>query len=549
MKVKIAAEVFRKLGWVQKQHKWVRESYEPSGSIEDLRDQLREALKVSGYFPEVGNNYYAWIRNIFPDESYMLVEYANKNYKVPYSGNADSGYALGKPEEVEVKVTTTVEPKAQETEQPHGQHGCICPECGATTTVAVDVKCNTQKCPDCGTQMRGSGQGERRESKTQESGKSRPRPRRYKEPKFEWLRDLVLAGGSEGAAALIRGADFSLTGVESEERFALRVIEDERHDPDNNNYHIVIATAGRNVGKRRWYLNEAFDNLPETGFYDGLQMHKDHGSKEGEPLAVRSVETLTAVVRESWRMTSTEAADGVARYDAVVHVFANAGPFRESMQDPLFRQAVFVSHVADCSGYEAYEAASNRKTTWQCIAKIDRALGVDWVTRPGARGRVAEADAVSTQTTEDDVEIKDITLAQLRAENPALVTEIEGAVVGPLQKQLDELKTANESAATVQRKERITAAVNEAVKDKVYGIPETAHESIVQRVVGNVVTLKVEETEDDKLAAVVKTAMLAEANVVATLQGRPEVTLESGAPPPASKTDKRTAAQALADRL
>lgn len=47
---------------------------------------------------------------------------------------------------------------------PHGEHVCVCPECGTEITVAEDVKCNTQKCPDCGTRMRAKDIGERRKS-------------------------------------------------------------------------------------------------------------------------------------------------------------------------------------------------------------------------------------------------------------------------------------------------------------------------------------------------------------------------------------------------
>jgi len=55
---------------------------------------------------------------------------------------------------------------------PHGEHICICSECGKEITVQENVKCNTQKCPDCGAPMVAKSAGERRESmvtKTKES--------------------------------------------------------------------------------------------------------------------------------------------------------------------------------------------------------------------------------------------------------------------------------------------------------------------------------------------------------------------------------------------
>ena len=53
---------------------------------------------------------------------------------------------------------------AKEAVHPHGDHICVCPKCDKETTVAEDIKCNTQKCPDCDTQMRAKDIGERRES-------------------------------------------------------------------------------------------------------------------------------------------------------------------------------------------------------------------------------------------------------------------------------------------------------------------------------------------------------------------------------------------------
>ena len=53
---------------------------------------------------------------------------------------------------------------AKEAIHPHGDHICICPKCDKEITVAEDIKCNTQKCPECGAQMRAKDIGERREA-------------------------------------------------------------------------------------------------------------------------------------------------------------------------------------------------------------------------------------------------------------------------------------------------------------------------------------------------------------------------------------------------
>jgi hypothetical protein len=218
------------------------------------------------------------------------------------------------------------------------------------------------------------------------------------------------------------------------------------------------------------------------------------------------------------------------------------------MADPTYRKTIAVSHVADLSGYIGREAGGNRKTDWQCITKIDVAHGVDWVTRPGARGRVAESDRQASEQENEDMDLTKLTLSELRAANPTLVAEIESAATKPLQDELTALKkTVNESAAE-RRKERVTAAVNEAVKDKAFGIPATAQESIAARATANVLALKAEETDGDKLAGAVKTVLEAEAKMVRQIQGKPEVAVESSAPKPSAETN-RASLQSFADRL
>lgn len=51
----------------------------------------------------------------------------------------------------------------QKKAHPHGEHLCVCPECSSEISVKEDVKCNTQKCPECGAKMRAKEIGEKRQ--------------------------------------------------------------------------------------------------------------------------------------------------------------------------------------------------------------------------------------------------------------------------------------------------------------------------------------------------------------------------------------------------
>jgi len=53
--------------------------------------------------------------------------------------------------------------KLEELAHPHGEHICVCPDCGKEVTVAENIKCNTQNCPECGIRMRAKEIGERRD--------------------------------------------------------------------------------------------------------------------------------------------------------------------------------------------------------------------------------------------------------------------------------------------------------------------------------------------------------------------------------------------------
>ena len=51
---------------------------------------------------------------------------------------------------------------AKEAVHPHGEHICVCPECGEEVTVEAGIKCNTQNCPKCDEPMVAQSAGERR---------------------------------------------------------------------------------------------------------------------------------------------------------------------------------------------------------------------------------------------------------------------------------------------------------------------------------------------------------------------------------------------------
>lgn len=345
---------------------------------------------------------------------------------------------------------------------------------------------------------------------------------------------------SEAGLVLQRGDAFDTAGSdESADIGPVQVLEDASTNVETGDYHIIIIEAGKNEGKRRIYTDAALESLPADP-YTGLQMHLDHDVVEGEAIGVRSLSTLASVITKSWVVPARESASGAAQVHGIAHVWPQApNGFSANMRDPLFRKSVFVSHIADLRGHMGRESDGN---TWQVVTEIARRHGVDWVTKPGARGRVAESDKGAIAPKESEMDWTSLTREALVEHRPDLVQEISTAAVtgfkatvaeddetAKLRAQFDEAQKRATTAEARLRSIEITGAVREAVSVAGSGIPEAVREPVVARVSAQVSGLPGDKTTGDALKTTVAEAVKTEAQLFAAANGKPTIDLTVGA--------------------
>lgn len=306
----------------------------------------------------------------------------------------------------------------------------------------------------------------------------------------------------------------------------LHVVEDARHNPDKGDYHIVVFAAGVNEGKRRVYLNETVEKA-DLKLYDGRKMYLDHDVPDGSTGGVRSVRDLAATTHSPWVVPASESGAGTAELHAIAHVFPDVPGFSANMKDAEYRKNVFTSHVFGYRGHYAKEQTSGK--VYEVIKEITAVDSVDWVTEPGARGRIAE------HNEGNDMDITKLTADELRTARPDLVQEIaDGAVAAHRVRESDaadetktqaDLKAANERATQAETRLRtieIEGAVGTAVAAKDSGIPDAVRTEVAGEIAGQVSGMPSTETEGGKLKTVVESAVKTKAEQFKKATGKPD---------------------------
>ena len=110
---KVADDVLSKTGKKNKKGEWtlkesiilkwnLNEADAPQGSFEQVREDLSNALRDSGLFPNVNGDSYVYVRFTFPDK--IIVDYKGKLYQTSYT-EKDGSVKFGSVEEVVEKTT------------------------------------------------------------------------------------------------------------------------------------------------------------------------------------------------------------------------------------------------------------------------------------------------------------------------------------------------------------------------------------------------------------------------------------------------------------
>ena len=331
------------------------------------------------------------------------------------------------------------------------------------------------------------------------------------------------------------------------------MVEDARHDPDKGDYHLRIIEAGANDKKRRIYPNETIESAALT-LYADRKMYLNHDREAEKSGDVRKVQDLAAVVKTPWLVKSSEAgAGGTAAIDALAHVFPNAPHgFAQNMKDPEYRKAVAASHVFHYKGYYGEEKGTGK--TWEVITAITAVDSVDFVTEPGARGRMMESESKEGADAPEGnaVDFKTLTVEQLREARPDLIQNIGDAAVAvrtahesdaeevtKLKTDLTTAQAAKTEAETKLRDIEIARTAESVVAAEGSGIPATVRAEVVADVTGVVKGMAPAETEGAKLKTAVESVVKTKSELLRKASGRPSADVLTGRRDAGAETDKR----------
>lgn len=234
---------------------------------------------------------------------------------------------------------------------------------------------------------------------------------------------------------------------------------------DRKEVVLVLIEAGKNFSKKRYYPKETLKEA--APLFAGLKMYLDHPTPaEEREKPERSLASWVSTIEESWYE------DGKIMGRAKVH---NDDFWKKLKEDEVFRNNVAVSINASGKLYER----DIDGVMMQVVEAITNPKSVDWVTEPGARGRVEYIlESEKRKEREGDITmLKTITLEEVQKDRPDLIEAV---------KKLLEADT----------KKAVEVAVKEAIEAHDKKIKEDAEKS------------KLKESQTNKIKQLVGAAKL-----------------------------------------
>lgn len=278
---------------------------------------------------------------------------------------------------------------------------------------------------------------------------------------------------------------------------------------DKRELVVCLIEAGKNFSKKRYYPKETLKEA--AGLFAGLKMYLDHPTaKEEQEKPERSLEKWVSTIKESWYE------DGKILGIVKVH---NIEFWNKLKEDEVFRNNVAVSINASGKRYEREIDGS----MMEVIEAILNPKSVDWVTEPGARGRVEYIlESEKRREREEDITmLKTVTLEEVQKDRPDLIESIkkslevegkkatEAAIVEAI-KLHDEKKVKEAEAAKL--KEGQTNKIKQLVGAA--KLPKTAIERVCEKLLAETFA------DDAAIEKRVKEAVEAELAYIAEVGGK-----------------------------
>lgn len=289
-------------------------------------------------------------------------------------------------------------------------------------------------------------------------------------------------------------------------------------DAAKKTFNAVLIESGMNYTKKRYYPTATIqDGAP---LFAGLKMFANHPTEmEERTRPERDIKDWVATIVESWYE------DGKAMGKIHVH----DKQILENMQDAVYREHIGLS--INASGRRYLKTIDGIQV--EVIEKIVAPKSVDFVTEPGARGRVEQV----VESNKETVEMK--TVKELRENYSELVKEVEQSAVASLveshkvalkeandraEKAENELKTIKESEAKKVWREKVEKILSESK------MPKKSCEKILESL-----TFKADISDAD-LETSVKEAISKEREYLKEVAGI-KIGVEAGAPSETTLTE------------
>lgn len=210
-------------------------------------------------------------------------------------------------------------------------------------------------------------------------------------------------------------------------------------DDDKREVVAVLIEAGTNYSKRRHYPKQTIKEA--APLFSGLKMYIDHPTAaQDREKPERSIRDWVSTIEKSWYE------DGKAMGLIKVH---DDWLWSKLKEDKVFRAQIGISINASGKRHTKVIEGQNMEV----IEEIVSPKSVDWVTEPGARGRVEYL--VESQSRKEDSEmLKTVKLEEVKKERPDLIESIE-----------TELRAKIQAENEVKIQEAVKAGIAKGLKD------------------------------------------------------------------------------------
>jgi hypothetical protein len=275
------------------------------------------------------------------------------------------------------------------------------------------------------------------------------------------LEDIEVRPGDDNITALGEAVDATIGGSMDDLQL-VTIGEATKFDLATGELEVTFIKPGLNSSGKRFYPKETIAEGINTGLFTGLKMFVNHASlQELSQRPERSLTEWVSTVKETW--TDPATGNGKAKIKVVQTWFKN---FLKDLQEAGALPDIGLSIFA--TGKVKPGVVQGKSTS--IVEKFQSAMSIDWVTEPGAGGRVdaiweshqpmmikeQELNMLNSMKLED-------ALKEIRESRPDILEAVRGEFAANMQTEAEKLA---EAEARKAQDDRIAALETELKESK-----------------------------------------------------------------------------------